>query len=218
MSLGLAFSYLHLKRSDCSRELVHSCESVKMSPVACTLRHVFALLLLNTSQAGRVFHEACSRFKCWPEPVTHNRMPREGLVQVGKNCWHDWRGKKELIFNFTEWLGEQNNWSPSDQGSLLSVARKRGFETPPVYILNLHVVFEFYLGLEFWESESLVFYLCRTHTSSLFSRNQRNPKGHARMTKAVYSEWVSDGAKMSGSTDKKCIASNKVLLPRWLRW
>ena len=76
-----------------------------------------AIIEARLRQAG-CFTKPVQGLDAGPGQLHITEMPTEGLEQVGKNCWRDWRGKKELIFNFPEWFGEQSNWSPSDQGKV----------------------------------------------------------------------------------------------------
>lgn len=59
------------------------------------------------SQACSVFSRVCPKFQCEPGPINNSRSAQEELEQRGKDR-HFLRTKKELIFYFSERLGEQS--------------------------------------------------------------------------------------------------------------
>ena len=69
---------------------MHSCESVKTSPVACTrqTRICTAVVESRLRQAG-CFMKPVQGLNAGLGQLHKTEMPTEGLEQVGKNCWRD---------------------------------------------------------------------------------------------------------------------------------
>lgn len=90
---------------------------------------------IHVSGMQRVLR-VCPKFKCEPGPINNSRSARgrAGADRWGSSVFKD----KELIFYFSERLGEQSKWLCSNQSTsgLPIVGRKMGFSPPLLYFLT----------------------------------------------------------------------------------
>lgn len=129
---------------------------------------------IHVSGMQRVLR-VCPKFKCEPGPINNSGSARgrAGADRWGSSFFKD----KELIFYFSERLGEQSKWLCSNQSTsgLPIVGRKMGFSPPLLYFLTSSLYLNLIWVKNFKKAILMIFICTVLILFHLFSSNQKKP-------------------------------------------